>query len=174
MLNRTTQKRKIRFKRMQAVVNYNVHATLQGRLRPKISNSMTIKLIAVKGFDPIFLKQATMINVGPINLRYWKKLTPTAKRRSRLPIQAHVRNKSRIIAAQPEFEYPKRLLSSIMEKRRIDGRVCMETFALIAPIPSHNTAHFSGSECVYAVKLAYKSRFVTLGNTNHFRVAPNK
>jgi len=77
-LQRSIQKRSIAFKGVQAVINYDVHATLQDRLRPEITYSNTVKLVAVEGLDAIFFEQNVTIDVRTINECMWEEFAPSA------------------------------------------------------------------------------------------------
>jgi hypothetical protein len=62
---------------MQPIINYDVHATLQDRLRPEITYSNAVKLVAVEGLDAIFFEQNVTIDVRAKNECVWKKFVPS-------------------------------------------------------------------------------------------------
>src|ERR1700693_2149301 len=126
---------------MQTVIDYDVHARPQNGLRPEIPNSNTVKLVAVKSVNALFLEQNVAINVRSINECTWEQFTPPAQRCPWPPIYPHARNELGVIGAQTELEDPEWLIAELAEDHRIDGGVVMPAMALVAAMPGHDTAH---------------------------------
>jgi len=167
-LQRSLQERNVAFKGVQAVINYDVHATLQNRLRPEITYSDTVKLVAVESLDAIFFEQNVTINVCAVNERMGEEFAPPAQRCPRPAIYSHARSELWIVGAQTEFEDPQWLIAEFAEEHSVDSRVIVPTLTFVTFMLSHHTAHLSWRNHVDTTKLAYKFRCLTAGKTLNF------
>jgi hypothetical protein len=101
MPERIFEKARVRFVRMQSIVDYNVNALAKVWLFPEFFDRIGARLITVVARDPHLAEKYISIDICSDNSRFRKQSSPTPERSARYTRRAHGGRHFRVVSAQP-------------------------------------------------------------------------